>query len=404
VAENNPDGMGRPLPASDSQPVNAEEMLAELVRLVESSELAPKLSTPPAETRSGPNRPDTKPIKPLEMRSLHSSLEAPSSKPSETAAVALPRAPELDSPYSANRNGSDLASGRGYGARAFKVSALVLAGAVVIGSILWFERAEPGLPNSSALIATAQGPAIVQPRTNLTVATSSAAASASSRDITQSAQREVVSPEVRPTDSSARVSTNGSPPSADAGPTAIGVAQPTGDASGGKQPGALASTPPAAEPIAASQPMTSQSLDPKPAPTVSLPPDPIQVATPTPAATNSGVANQSSNAPLPPVRPAPKSAIEAAGVAQRSTPKLDLPTKLSSKSAARVVVARAEATGPTTPAAKTLKTAQTSTEAQTAPSLQPAPAPARPPNPNPVVHAFSNVMGALTSLIPFASH
>jgi hypothetical protein len=218
----------------------------------------------------------------------------------------------------------------------------------------------------------------------------------------------------------ARVSINDPPPSADLGPTAIGVAEPTADAPVGKPLAASVNTPTVVEPIAASPPMASQPLDSKPAPTVSLPPDPTQIATLSPSATNSGVAARAGDVPLPPVRPAPKAAIEAARLVERSSPKLDLPTKLSSKSAAHVVVAKADATGPWAPAetqseplrrgasansekgAKALKAAQAPAEAQAAPSEQPAPA--QQPNPNPVVHAFSNVVGALTGLIPFATH
>jgi hypothetical protein len=174
--------------------------------------------------------------------------------------------------------------------------------------------------------------------------------------------------------------------------------------------------------------------------TAPLPPDPTQIATPIPPttnpgaaasnaplppATNPGAAAPASDAPLPPVRPAPKAAIEAPGVAQRSTPKLDSPNKLSSKPAAHVVVARADATGrlgpaetpsqplrrgaPVKPAtgAKTLDAAQATAEAQPAPP-QPAPpeqpAPAKQSNPNPVVHAFNSVVGAVTGLIPFVPH
>jgi hypothetical protein len=134
------------------------------------------------------------------------------------------------------------------------------------------------------------------------------------------------------------------------------------------------------------------------------------------------VAVQASDAPLPPVRPA-KAVIEAAAVVQRSTPKLDLPTKLSSKSAAHVVVAKADANGPLVPAqtpsealrgaasvnpekgAKTLKAAQAPAEALAPPSEQPVKAPQ--PGPNPVVHAFNNAVGAvgaLAGLIPFVPH
>jgi hypothetical protein len=218
----------------------------------------------------------------------------------------------------------------------------------------------------------------------------------------------------------------------------MGVAQPTADASAGKPLAASVNAPAPAEPIAASPPKASQSLDSKPAPTISLPLGPTQIAPPTPAATNLGGGAQASEAPLPPVRPAQKAAIEAAGkaqrsqapkaaieaavVTQRSTSKLDLPTKLSSKSAAHVVVTKAGATGLRVPVetpseplehgasvspekgAKTLKVAQAPTEAQVAPTEQPVqPAPAhQQPNPNPVVHAFNNMVGALASLIPFA--
>lgn len=79
-------------------------------------------------------------------------------------------------------------------------------------------------------------------------------------------------------------------------------------------------------------------------PTVSLAPHRTEIATPTPSATDSGVAAHASDAPLPPVRPAPKAAIKGGGVAQRSTPNSIYPPT-SSQSAAHVVVAKAGATG-----------------------------------------------------------
>src|SRR5271167_751801 len=123
--------MGSPLRTPGSQQVNAEEMLAELVRLVESSALAPEGSAPPAETVSEPSRADMEPVQPLEIRSRQPSVEVWSSKPSETAAVVVdpPRALESDNSYSSDRNGIDLAKGRRSGAWTFKASALVLAGA-----------------------------------------------------------------------------------------------------------------------------------------------------------------------------------------------------------------------------------------------------------------------------------
>jgi hypothetical protein len=357
----------------------------------------------------------------LEMTSLRVSVEAPSSKPSETGAVEAepPRAPESDNSSSNDPHGTDLATGRRAGAWTFKVSALVLAGAAVIGSIFWLERAAPRSPKAPPFIAIGQSPTTTQPRSNLTVATSSDAG-ATPRDITQHAQRRVASPEGQSIDLNARLSLNNPPPSADLAPTAIGGAQPTADASAGKPLAASVNTP-AVAPIAASQPVASQSVESKPGPAVSLLPDPTQIATPTPSPTDSGVAGPSSHAPMPPVRPAPKAAIEAAGVAHQSTSKLDSPTKLSSKSAAHVVIAKAEATGPGAPAetrsepprrgasvkpekgANTPNAGQPPTEAQAAaPSEQPVAAPQ--PNPNPVVRTFKNMVGALTGFIPFVPH
>lgn len=357
-----------------------------------------------------------------EMTSLRPSVEAPSSKPSETGGVDAepPRAPKSDNSYSNDPHGTDLATGPRARARTFKVSALVLAGAAVIGSIFWLKRVEPERPSAAPFIATGQGPTTTQPRSNSTLATLSDAG-ATLRDITQPAQAKVVSPEERPIDLNTHVSLN-NPPSADLAPTAIGAAQPTADAFAGKPLAASVNTPAAAAPIAASQPLASQTVESNPAPAVSLPPNPMQIATPTPSATDSGAAapSPSSHAPMPPVRPAPKATIEAAGVGRRATSKLDLPTKLSSKSAAHVVVAKADATGAKAPAersappqreaslkpekeAKTPNAGQPPTEAQAAaPSEQPLAA--QQPSPNPVVRTFKNMVGALTGFIPFVPH
>ena len=298
------------------------------------------------------------------------------------------------------------------------MSALVLAGTAVLGSIFWLKRGEPGPPSAPPFIATARGPTTTQPQSNSTVAASSDAGT-TLRDITQPVQGKVVSPEERPINLNTRASPN-NPPHSDVAATAIGAAQPTADASAGKPLAASVNSSAAAAPITAPQAVASQSLEPKPVPAVSLPPGSTQIATPTPSTADSGVAAPSTNAPLPPVRPALKPAIEAAGVARRPTSKLDLPTKLSGKPDARVVVAKAEATGAKAPperseppqreasvkpekGAKTLNAAQPPTEARAAaPSQQPVAA--QQPSPNPVVRTFRNMVGALTSFIPFMPH
>jgi hypothetical protein len=417
LADNNLDGVERQLRAPGSQQANAEELLAELVRLIESSGLTPERLRPPAGTMSEPTRTDTEPMQRLEMTSLRPSVEAPSGKPGKTGSVDFEtqQAPESDNSYSNDPNQIDLATGRRVGARRFKASALVLVSVAVVGSIFWLKGVEPGPPNASPLMETTQGPTTMQPRSNLTVATSSEAG-ATLKDIPQPAEGKVASPEERPIDLSARVSPN-NPSQSDLARTVIGASQP--DASDGKPVAASVNTSAVAAPIVAPQPVASQSLDPKPAPTVSLPPDSTQIVTPTPSTIDSGAAVHSTNAPLPPVRPAPKPATEAPGVAHQSTSRLDLPTKLSSKSDARVVVAKADATGAKAPAersepprreasvksekgANTLNAAQAPTEAQAAPSAQPVPA--QQPNTNPVVHAFTNMVGAVAGLIPFVPH
>ena len=438
MAENNRDGIERGLLTSGNQQANAQEMLAELVRLVESSRLAPEGSAPTARTAPEPTRADMEPAPPREITPPQPLAEVWSNKPSETAAVVVdtPRARESENSYSNDPNGIDVARGRRSGARTFKALALVLAGAAGIGSILWLERVEPGPPKAGPVIAAAQDPTTVRQERNLIFPTSSDAEATPPRDVAQPAQGKIVSPEERPIDPNDGVSANNPrPSSADLGATAIGLAQPAADAPAGKPLAALVNAPAAAEPIAAPPSVASQSLAPKPVPTVSLPPDPLlppdppPIAMPAPAETKPGAAIEASvpvqanDAPLPPVRPAAKVAIDAAGVVQRPTPKLELPTKLSSKSAAHGVVAKTDVNGLSVPAetpsealrraasvnsekgAKTLKTTQAPAEALAPPSGQPVKAPQ--PNPNPVVHAFNNAVGAvgaLAGLIPFVPH
>jgi hypothetical protein len=422
VAENDFDGIGRPLSVA-SQQANAAEILAELVRLVESSgglaherSAAPAetVSELPAETVSEPNRTDPGSRQPLETTSLHPSIEveALSNNPSVTGAIyGSPRILEFDNSRSNYPNGIGLATGGGAG-----VWALALVGAAAIGSIFWLEGVDPGPPKAPPFIGAAQGPATAPPSANLTIATSSDAPSTLSRDVSQPVDGKVVSAEEQPIDLHP-------PLSADMGKAAMSAAKPAPDAAG-KPLAAAVNTTAAAEPITTSPSAAAQSPDLKPAPTVSPPSDATQIATPTPPAPNSGVTAPASDAPLPPVRHAPKVATEATGVAPRSTPKPDLPTKLSGKSAAHVVLAKAEASDPLPPAetprgavvnpekkAKTLKAMQAPAGAQPVTSQpvtpeQPAPA-AQQPSSNPVAHAFGNVvgmMGALTGLIPFLGH
>jgi hypothetical protein len=424
VAENNLDGIGRPPRGPGGQQANAEEMLAELVRLVESSGLAPKrppppVEPPPVETVPEQSLPDRAPAQPLEMTSPPLSVEAPLCEPGDSWVIHVepPRPAKSNSSHSNERNGIGLATGRRSGAWTFRVSAVVLASAAVIGSIFWLEQVNSN-PPKAPLIAAAQSPtpSPMQPLSNPIVAAASDAGATSARDMTQPAEGKAVSAEERAIGLSARASLENPPPSQDLGTTAIGVAQPTAPPAGAP-PAAPVNTPTAAAPVAASPPAASQSLDFKAAPAVSLPPEPTPTATPAPSATDSGVAEHAGDAPLPPVRPAPKATIQAGGVAQRSTPKPESPTRLSSQSGAHAA-AKVGATGLAAPqsgseplrlgasANAENKAAQAAVEPPAAASTQPEPA-AKQPNANPVARAFGTVVGAVSmvaGLIPFAPH
>ena len=83
--------------------------------------------------------------------------------------------------------------------------------------------------------------------------------------------------------------------------------------------------------------------------TVSLRPDGTPIASSNPPAQSAGVAPPAAApTPPPPVPATPKAATDAApaAVAEASTPKLELPTKLSPKSSARVAVAKTDTTAP----------------------------------------------------------
>ena len=96
--------------------------------------------------------------------------------------------------------------------------------------------------------------------------------------------------------------------------------------------------------------------------TISLRPDGTPIGAPSlpdQSASDAKVAaapvDQPSKPAEAPIEPAPKTTDEATAVAQPSTPKLDLPTKLSPKSSARVVVGKTDTTAPA-------QTAQTPTQ------------------------------------------
>lgn len=391
-AKTNLDEGERRLRARGNQHVSGEELLAELVQLVESSGHA-REGSQRIQTESGPNRTETGPLQSLQMPSRLPPIDVPprESDQKRTVEAKPPPVPPSDDSVSSGPDGTGLARGRQPGAWTFRLSALVLVGAAVIGSIVWLKRDEPGRPMAPPAAASAEHATAVQPRGDSTAAAASGAAITPPQDVALPTQVQGASPEVRPIDDNARASLDHQP-SSDLRPAAANAAGRTAAAPADGAPATPANSPTGAAPTAASAPVASQS--PKPASAASLTTEPAEVGAPVP----SGESTQPSppnrptakafeaDVPLPPVRPTSKAATKATGV-RPSAPKPELPTKLSNKSATHVVAGKAEAPAPAT--------------AQAAPLEPPAPAPQ--PNPNPVVHAFNTMVGAVAGLNPFAA-
>ena len=118
-----------------------------------------------------------------------------------------------------------------------------------------------------------------------------------------------------------------------------------------RSPSAISSGTSAATPVnmpfAAPPPMASQFPDPSSVTATSLRPDRTPIATLPHSTTDRGNALQTSDAPT---KRRPNAASEAAGSAQPSNPKLDLPMKHLGKSTARIVLAEAGTIDPAAPA------------------------------------------------------
>jgi SPOR domain len=365
AAEINLDELERRLCAPPSQEAVAEDLLAELVRLVDSSALPS-----PSQAASMRGVAGTKPPHSLERATLHPQA---SDEPTGFALVDIeaPPAPKFGKAY--------LPRGR-----AIKISALALAaGAVLVGAAFELKGGAPGQPKDSLNVAAAEDSTNPPQRSAETVATLSDAGAIPLKDITQPAAVKGAASEEQPIEPGDHASPADAPSSASLAPTSAGAGQPTVGASSGA-PAAVAVNPPAATARAPAPPP-----DPKPLPTASAQPDGTQIATATPAAADPGEAAHPSGGPQRPAKTAPNSASEAAQVAQPSTHKLDSPTKLSRKPSARILVAKTETVAPGPEAGNGAEAAaepQASAEAPPAPAQQPV---------NPVSHAFGFIFGAL---------
>jgi hypothetical protein len=346
--EINLDEFERRLRAAGAQQARAEDPLAELSRLVEFSHLGiSNGETPPRVAEPAAAR--AEPL--IENEALRPTLDDEVEEIAPGASEA-DREARQDYEFDAHRSDGASAADPGEERRPMRwkiaVSALALAGVAMIGGVFALKGGVPGLPKQPPFIAAAQGPTKVAPPSDQTGTTSSDAGGSLLKDSAKPGPVKVVNSEEQPVDLNAQASVNNPPPaSADQANAPASTTDATALA-------ATINTPLVAAPAAGPpRGMTSEFPDPKPVRTISLRPDgtPIAAASPpdqsaSDAKSAAAPVDQPSKPAEAPMKPAPKTTSDATGVAQPSTPKLDLPTKLSPKSSARVVVGKTDTTAP----------------------------------------------------------
>jgi hypothetical protein len=219
-----------------------------------------------------------------------------------------------------------------------RVTALAVVGLAMIGGVFALRGGVPGLPKQPPFIAAAQGPTKVQPPSDETVTSANDAGANLLKDSTQADHVKVVASEEQPVDLSAEAK-----PAAAANSPSTTV-EP--GASGGSPVKGTDDAPVVVMPPVGQPPVAQQFPDPKPVRTVSLRPDGTPIPPSMVATAEGSDAAPLTETPKSPAKAATKPAAETAGSAQASTPKLDVPTKLSAKSSARVVVAKTDTTAP----------------------------------------------------------
>jgi hypothetical protein len=401
----------RRLRAAGAQQANIEDPLLELARLVESAEA----NGDAAARRASPDT--QRPIEAAGLRPTFDETEA-----MVPAASEADRAARQDYEFDAPRSHDPEAAGQAHDRRPLRwklaVSALAVAGLAMIGAVFALRGGVPGLPKQPPFIAAAQGPTKVQPPSDETVSASNDTGPSILKDSAKPGSVKVVNSEEQPVDLKAEASV-GDPPPVPAyafpppanAPAAADQPKPQSGASNTTPVAATTNTPLVPPPAAPPPAVTAEFPDPKPVLTVSLRPDGTPITVLNPPAQNLG-GPAPAEAPTKPFAPAPNTASDAApapiiapatppastpapspiAAAEPSTPKLELPTKLSPKSSARVAVAKTDTTAPeanaqtpsgpaqpTTPAkpaekaAKKPKPDQAATEAATTPAASSAP-------------------------------
>ena len=279
----------------------------------------------------------------------------------------------------------------------FKTAGLAIVGVALFSgaAVLKF-----GLPRAVSkappFIAAAQGPTKIQPPSDATVQSGSDAGALLTKDSTSSAPVKVVSSAEEPVDLRSETPSPTPAPVASASPSPAAAASPSPVASASSTPSPVASASPSPSPNAPSPvaPAVDTPIvapgentatvaplfpDARPVKTVSVRPDGSLISDNTGSTPSPAPSADASPAPTPPAktvnRIADNSAAPPAVASEPATPKLDLPTKLSPKSSARVAktdtTAPASATNTTPNAPIQLGAATRSIADKTAPANNP---------------------------------
>ena len=307
----------------------------------------------PARRAAEPAVARAEPLTSIETEALRPTLDdeveelAPGASEADRAAR---RDYEFDAHHSDGASAADAGEERRPMRWKLAVSALALAGVAMIGAVFALRGGVPGLKKDPPFIAAAQGPTKVAPPSDQTVTTSSDAGATLLKDNGKPAPVKVVNSEEQPVDLNAQASVNNPPPAvcrsgqAARGRNGRDGARRDHQYAARRAAGRRAA---AGDDVGIPRPETGahdlaqagRNADRRPSP----PDQPASDANVAPRA--GGAAKQAGRSAER--SPAPKTTSDAAGVAQPSTPKIELPTKLSPpKSSARVVVGKTDTTAP----------------------------------------------------------
>lgn len=363
----------RRLRAAGAQQPNVEDPLVELARLVESSYVGSSNSDSSARPLSeAVRRPESD--RWMETEPLRPAIDATDDlvPPASDADRAARQDYEFDAPRSYDPQATVEAAEPRPRRWKLAVFGLTLAGLAMIGAVFALKGRVPGLPKDPPFIAAAQGPTKVQPPSDQTVTASSDPGASALKDNGKPGAVKILNTEEQPVDLNAQTARE--TPGAPNPPAAADQPKPVGSAAD-LTPVAATINPPLVPPAAPPAPaVASEFPNPKPVRTVSLRPDGTPIGAINPPVQN-GFDAAPATAPKPsppPAAPAPaapataaKTATDAAPVPEPSTPKVELPTKLSPKSSARVVVAKTDTTAPDANAPTPGEPAQPGAQART---------------------------------------